>query len=145
MLPHDNEEAAHAQSGMFSGPRVVQFWDPKKLAGIAFSGEVFPRWAKDAASSLPPGHFLVNALRSRADAPPEQRPLWDIAFFYKKGTEWQDSPPTPAHWMKQIAYLGKQEDGTTGLFWQNTFAMEPTASDWFNEITTGMKDVIETP
>jgi hypothetical protein len=71
-----------------------------------------------------------------------KRPLWDIVLFYAKGIEWDDHPPKPSHWAKQIAYYGRQEDGTSGLFWRNDFGMEPVASDWFVEVSRGMTALI---
>ena len=82
MLPSDNEAAARRASGMFEDARVQQFWDANRRSGIAYSRDVFPRWAKDGAEALPPDHTLCESLKSRADTPPEKRPLWDIALFY---------------------------------------------------------------
>ncbi len=141
MLPSDNEQAAREQSGMFSDPRVKQFWDPNRLSGIAYSRDVFPGWLKDAVEALPPNHMLRGALSNRADDPPQERPLWDIALFYNAGAQWNSRPPAATYWMKQIAYFGRMADGTSGLFWQNTFAKEPVPSDWFAEITTGIKNL----
>ncbi len=72
MLPGDSEEAAREISGMFTDPRVEQFWDAKRLSGIAYSTAVFPRWLKDGAESIPPGHLLHEVLRKRAEAPPQR-------------------------------------------------------------------------
>ncbi len=143
MLPGDSEEAAREMSSMFTDPRVEQFWDAKRLSGIAYSTAVFPRWLKYAAESIPPGHMLYQVLRKRAEAPPQRHPLWDIAVFYGTGVEWTDHPPAPRRWVKQIAYFGHREDGTSGLFWRNDFAQEPFASDWLAELTDAMKHVID--
>ncbi len=142
MLPSDNEAAAREASGRFDDARVHQLWDANRRSGIAFSRDVFPRWLKDAAEALPPGHMLCESLKSRADKPPEKRPLWDIALFYAKGIEWKDGPPKPDYWAKQIAYFGLQEDGTSGLFWRNDFGKEPVASDWLVEVSHGMTALI---
>jgi hypothetical protein len=142
MLSSDNETAARKSSRMFDDPRVHQFWDANRLSGIAYSRDVFPQWAKDGAEALPPDHTLCEALKSRADTPPEKRPLWDIAMFYGKGSDWRDTPPKPKHWTKQIAYFGMQEDGTSGLFWQNDFGKAPVESDWLVEVKQGMTALV---
>lgn len=142
MLAGDSEAAVREAGGMFDDPRVRQAWDANRRSGIAFSRDVFPRWATDAAEALTPGHMLCDSLKSRAHAPPAKRPLWDIALFYAKGIEWRDRPPKPNHWAKQIAYFGRQEDGTSGLFWRNDFGKEPFASDWLVEVSHGMAALI---
>ncbi|MCO6438603.1 MAG: hypothetical protein J5J06_16040 [Phycisphaerae bacterium] len=138
MLPGDSEAAARRASGMFDDARVHQLWDANRRSGIAYSRDVFPRWAADAAAALPPGDTLFESLKSRADAQSEKRPLWDVAMFYAKETEWGDGPRRPIHWAKQIAYFGRQEGGTSGLFWHNDFGEEPFASDWLVEVSLGM-------
>ncbi len=138
MLPSDNEAAAREASRMFDDARVHQFWDTNRRSGIAYARDVFPRWAKDGAEALPPDHTLRESLKSRADTPPEKRPLWDITMFYDKGSDWRDVPPKPEHWTQQIVYFGKQEDGTSGLFWRNDFGKAPVASDWLVEVSKGM-------
>ena len=143
MLPSDNEAAAREASGMFDDPRVHQLWDPNRRCGIAFSRDVFPRWSKDGADALPPDHMLRASLKSKANAPPEERPLWDIALFYGTGIAWRDGPPKPDHWSNQIAYFGLQENGTSGLFWRNDFGKAPFESDWLVEVSHGMAAMIE--
>lgn len=138
MLPSDNEAAARQASSMFDDARVHLLWDANRRSAIAVSRDVFPRWAKDGADSLPRDHTLCESLKSRAGMPPEKRPLWDIVLFYAKGTEWTDGPPKSDHWAKQIAYFGIHEDGTSGLFWRNDFGKEPVASDWRVEVSLGM-------
>lgn len=142
MLGSDNQAAANRMTTLFDDPRVVQFWDPSRRVGAAFSKHVFPRWATDGAAALTKDHWAYASLTSRASTPPEQRPLWDMAFFFGKGTTWADTPPRPSYWVKQIGFHGKQTDGTSGTFWRNTFAQAPFASDWFDELSLGIKAVV---
>lgn len=144
MLPSDDEAAAQEASRMFDDPRVHQFWDANRRTGTAFSRDVFPRWIKDAAEAMPPDHMLSEFFKSVSDTPPGKRPLWDIVLFFGRKIEWTDHPPKPNHWAKQIAYFGRQDDGTSGLFWRNDFATEPSVSDWFAEVSHGMAELTKT-
>ena len=80
---NDNAQTSRKIAGSFSDPRVKHFYDPfpAHLVGKAF--------AKDRIS---------------------RGPAWDIYFFYKKGEEWEDGPPTPAEWMHQLGGGGRADE-----------------------------------
>ena len=145
MLPSDNEAAARESSLIFDDPRVRQFWDPNRRSGTAYSRDTFPNMLRDAAASIPDDMTMLQGLKDRAKAPPESVPLWDVAFLYNKGATWQDQPPQPDHWTKQVLYYGERDDGVTGVFWRNDFARPPVESDWFEELTRGMKKMTGQP
>ncbi len=77
---NDNEETARKIAGSISDPRVKHFYDayPAHLVGKAF--------AKNRISA---------------------GPAWDIYFFYTKGTDWKNAPPSPAEWMHQLGGGGR--------------------------------------
>ncbi len=141
MLPSDSEAAAREVSSLFDDPRVHQFWDPNQRSGIAYSRDVFPRWTQEMISSVPSGDWMVPAMQGRAAGSPTQAPLWDVAFFYDRGPKWSEKPPTPKLWTKQAAFYGDQADGISGRFWRNKFADPPVDSDWFVELSRGMKQL----
>ena len=141
MLPSDNEAAARESSAIFDDPRVRQFWDPNRLSSIAYSRDVFPKILHDMAGSVPDSMTMLKGLKNRANLPPESSPLWDVAFLYNKGATWNARPAQPAHWTKQLAYYGKDNGEITGMFWRNDFAKPPFDSDWFDELTQGMKQL----
>ena len=142
MLESDNEEAAVKRSAMFKDPRVAQFWDPNRLAGIAYHRDVFPTAIKDAFAAATTDHPLYETLKSRADAKPEDQPFWDVAFLYKPGATWQGSPTKPDAWTKQVAYFGKQEDGASAYFFRNDYTKPPVTSDWVEELSLLMKSLM---
>ena len=86
MLGSDNEESARQISKMFDDPRVEQYWDPKRLLGTSYSGQVFPTYLADMEkgfdAALPADHWWRERERSWKSAKPEQAPLWDVAFTY---------------------------------------------------------------
>ena len=80
ILPSDNEASASRASAIFDDPRVVQFHDPRRLAGQAFAAELLNR-----------------------------PPAWDIYLFYEPGSTWTDGPPKPAQWMHQLGFDAADE------------------------------------
>lgn len=73
----DNPQSAIKIAQTIKDPRVRHFYDPQAthLAGKAF-----------AKNLLTEG----------------RGPAWDIYFFYDKGLEWTDLPPSPSEWMHQL-------------------------------------------
>lgn len=158
MVGGDNLEAASRVSAIFRDPRVHQFYDEKRLCGLAYADQVFPHAYEDAERSLPPDHWLREHLAGIRERPREQRAFWDVVFFYPPGLEWTDRPPTPTHWLKQTAFFPspsshpshspysshlRSDDlpprslfrrGPTALFWQDSFANPPFESDWFDAL-----------
>lgn len=74
---NDNETTAGLIAQTMSDPRVRHFYDPLAThhAGKAFAKGLLTKGAG---------------------------PAWDIYFFYKKGVEWRDGPPSPTEWMHQL-------------------------------------------
>lgn len=142
MLGSDNEDAARDISRMFDDPRVRQYWDPNRRSGIAYAKHVFPTYLKDMRAAidagLPPDHFLRKMKRDWKDVQPEQAPLWDIALTYDPGARWQEKPPRPVGMVKQIAFYGPQEGGSSGLFFTD-FEQAPFDADWAVELAKAMK------
>lgn len=139
MLGSDDQSAARGSSRLFTDPRVRQFWDPNRRTGIAYAGKVFPNMVKDMASSIPDDEPMLQGLKDRRDTPSEKMPLWDVAFFYDKGTVWKNDPPTPKDWAKQVLFYAGGSDGNTGKFWRGDFAKAPFDTDWFVELSKGME------
>ena len=75
---NDSERTAAEIAGTFDDSRVRHFYDPRAThrAGRAF-----------AKGLIPEG----------------RGPAWDIYFFYEKGLEWRDGPPTPTEWLHQLS------------------------------------------
>ena len=69
-------------------------------------------------------------------------PLWDVAFFYEKGTLWEKHPPKPKTWVKQVAFYGESASGITGRFWKNDFASPLFDTDWFVALRQGMSRML---
>ena len=142
MLGSDDIMAARESSKLFDDPRVHQYWDPNRLSGISYSRDVFPSIRKDMISSLPADSSIRKILAGKKDAPPEKIPLWDVAFFYDAGAKWTSKPPLPKSWIKQLMYYGEdEEDGINGQFWKDDFKSPPIGTDWFVEISRGMKSI----
>ncbi len=141
MLESDNEAAAREMSKMFTDPRVHQFWDPDRRSGTAYSKDVYPNYVRDMIASLPPDDWLAKMMKDRGERPPENAPLWDVAFFYKAGPTWQDRPPIPVSFIKQLAFYGGQTNGKSGRFCRDDFTKPPFDTDWFVELTNCMKQL----
>ncbi len=140
MLGSDNELAARQSSRLFNDPRVHQYWDPQLRSGKSYSREVFPSVFKDMYSSLPEDSPFKDRLKDRVDTPAERMPMWDAAFFYPAGTKWTAKPPQPKTWIKQFIFYGEEEaDGNTGQFWKDDYKKPPFDTDWFVELSKGMK------
>ena len=79
---NDHETTAKRIAGSFNDPRVKHFFDPFPAhhAGKAFAKNMVTRG-----------------------------PAWDIYFFYEKGAEWGDLPPSPSEWMHQLGGGGRAD------------------------------------
>ena len=73
-LPADSRKAAEKSSGIFSDPRLCQFYDPQLLSGRAVADSL--GW--------------------------QDRVAWDIYLFYTAGSRWTETPPAPIDWMHQL-------------------------------------------
>jgi hypothetical protein len=76
MLPTDNEAAAQRSAAIFDDPRVKQFHDPDRAAGLAIAD----------------GLLFAGA-----------GPAWDIYLYYDLDAEWTNRPPKPAEWFHQLS------------------------------------------
>jgi hypothetical protein len=138
MLPGDDEEAAWSAAEMFEDSRVVQYWDPDRASGIAYSRDVFPGAWRELLDHLPDDSPIRSHIERGADADPARRPMWDFAAFYPAGTRWNGTPPSPDSFVRQLAMF-KTEDGSTGAFLvTDSFAKPPIESDWFDEVRVKM-------
>ena len=73
-LAADSRKAAEESSGIFSDPRICQFYDPQLLCGRVVADSL--GW--------------------------QDRVAWDIYLFYAAGSKWNETPPAPIHWMHQL-------------------------------------------
>jgi hypothetical protein len=145
MIPTDNEAAARKSSLMYADKRFRQFYDPDRLSGIAFSKELSLERYQALLDSLPPDHPMKEGMVEYLRLPPEERPAWDVAYFFSAGTRWGEGIPTSLTWSKQVGFHGDQEgDRSSGRFFRND-SKEPVESDWFVEIREGMKRLIQAP
>lgn len=144
MLPNDDKDAARETSAMFPDDRRVhQFWDPDRRSGVGYSRDTFPTSRKDMASAVPPGDPLYEPLKARAEVPPEDAPHWDVVFLYRPGIRWTDKLPKPSAFTKQIAFFGKQNDRTSGIFFADDYTKPPRKSDWFVELANAMRKLTQ--
>ncbi len=145
MLGGDNEESARQMSKMFDDPRVEQYWDPKRLVGTGYSAQVFPTYLVDMEkgldAALPADHWWRERERSLKSTKPEQAPLWDVAFTYRKGASWGSGPPLPRGMVKQVFFYGEQENGPSGMFFTD-FKQPPQDGDWIAEVAKAMTSLL---
>jgi len=143
MVPGDDEPAARTTGRMFAGLDVRQYYDGGRVVGSAFRRDVFPNCASDALSVMPEEHPLYAQLREWATPPRAEGPLWDAVLFYPPGVEWGDQTPVPRFWSKQVAYLGENAGGVTGVFFRNDCKAAPVDSDWHREVREAMANLLE--
>lgn len=74
MMSGDSYEAAQKSTGKFKDRRVRQFYDPRQMAGKAFS----------------------KSLSHDGEV------AWDFYLFYPVQSEWQELPPVPEVYMHQL-------------------------------------------
>ncbi len=145
MLRNDDETTAGVASAVLTDARVHQFYDPMRLVGGAYAEHVFPGWAEQTRSALPPPYRLFDRFRSCSDRTPDTHPLWDMVLFYDRGVEWSDQIPRPTRWIKQLAFYGSRNGETStssGLFYRDDFSPRPVGSDWFVELRTVMSQMV---
>jgi hypothetical protein len=146
MLESDDRPAAESARTMFErDARVVQFWDPERLAGTRWSVEYQVAHGRAALDSLPP----EDEIRARIEAwvqAPAGLVMWDVAYFYRRGMRWRDRVPAPIAWTKQVGFWGTVPDSisasipneSTGEFWCHRRPHAVVESDWFSEFASGM-------
>lgn len=141
MLESDDESAARRASQMFSDMRVRQFYDPRRLSGLAASNEAFPAGClHDVLEATPAEHPLHARLKEWAASNAEPPALWDAALFYQPDAEWGDHVPTPARWSKQVGFHGSAAPGEpSGIFLHNSCHAPPVDSDWYVEVRNAMQ------
>lgn len=141
MISGDNEAAARETARMFDDPRVHQYWDPNRLTGLSYSQHVYPSYLTNLQttlnSTLPADHWwrTQGIDLGRSDA--GKSPLWDVAFTYSKGAVWGERPPEPLAMVKQVAFYGAQDDGTSGMF-VTDFKKAAIDTDWAVELAKAM-------
>ena len=145
MIPTDSEEAARRSATMYSDPRLRQFYDPDRLSGTAFAREAADS-VRQALASLPPDHPLRPRFEEWLRLRPDEKPMWDIVYFFPKTAIWTDELPETALWSKQIAFYDAGEaDRPTGQFFRNDPSRPPVESDWFLELRAAMKELHGAP
>ena len=143
MIPSDNEAAARKSATVYSDRRFQQYYDPDRLLGIAFTKEVKLEDFQPLLDATPDEHPLKQRMKEWIALPPEQRALWDIAYFFPPGVEWTERLPASSRWTKQMGFWGDQPgDQPSGLFLRQGSKEPPSESDWFVEIREGMKKLL---
>jgi len=141
MLAPDGKDTVQTSSAIFDDPRVTQFYDPERVVGTAIRNHVFPDSIAQMKSSLDPDHVLMPKLRSGKRMGPE----WDIYMFYTPGTTWEEAPPAPATFLRQVIFYGTEGNGPTGLLWKDSYANTPIESDLELEIHEIAKKLLPEP
>jgi hypothetical protein len=152
MLPTDNAAAARSSAAQFEDPRVMQFWDPERLTGIAWSAQFQVAFVPALLDSLPPEEEMRPHLEQWV-ADPATRPAWDVAYFYPARAKWVDQVPKPQGWTKQVGFWGPDDPadsvevtgGATGVFWTDRRPGQPIESDWMEEFALGMTRSFSAP
>ena len=110
MLATDNAAAACSSATMFHDRRVMQFWDPGRLTGFAWSADIQAAQAQARLDSMPSDHesrpFVEHWIKD-----PSVHSFWDIAYFYPSTSQWQQRIPAPARWTKQVGFWGDGDEG----------------------------------
>ena len=139
MIASDNEAAARKAATQYRDPRLRQYYDPARLAGIAFSRDVKPDQFRELLDGLSDDDPLAQHVREWFSRPPEERPIWDAVYFFPAGIRWTGSPPKPSAWMKQVGFFGDQPgDEPSGVFFRHDSKEPPSESDWFVEVRRAM-------
>lgn len=139
MIPTDNESAARRSAEMYRDSRLTQYYDPGRLTGIAFSKDVKPDQFRELMAKLADDDPLQGRMKEWFAMAPEDRPVWDVVYFFPPGVKWTDSVPRSMMWTKQMAFFGDpQGDEPSGLFFRQDSKEPPAESDWFIEIRQAM-------
>jgi len=138
MVPGDSREAARRTGAMFPANRVTQYYDGERLAGAAYTRDVFANCLTDALQATPKDHPLHEQLEAWSQAGRSVGPLWDAVLFYPPGVQWRDQAPNPRHWSKQVMFFGDAAGTRTGTFFRNDCKQPPEDSDWFREVRNAM-------
>ncbi len=140
-----SRRATRNRSGDFQAAcqgRVRQFYDPKRIVGLACVRDVFPTCLHDSLAATPPDHPIYADLKQWEANASRPRPLWDAVLFYDKASEWRDRVPTPNSWSKQVAFFGDVEPGQpTATFFHNDCKAPPMDSDWYVEVRNAMQAI----
>lgn len=144
MIPSDNEAAARGASTMYADARLRQFYDPDRMTGIAFSGEVKPEQYKAMLDPMPAEHPLKQHMTEWLAKSPAERPVWDVVYTFPPGVRWTASLPKASFWTKQVGFFGDQPgDDPSGLFFRQDSKEPPVESDWFVELRGAMMKLVQ--
>lgn len=143
MIPTDSEAAARRSATMYRDSRLHQYYDPDRLTGIAYSKDLKLEQFRELLDSLPSDHPLKQRIKDWFSMSPEERPVWDAAYFFPAAVKWTGSLPKPAMWTKQMAFFGDPAgDEPSGLFFRHDSKQPPSASDWFVEVRQAMMKLL---
>ncbi len=141
MVPGDNRRTARTAARMFPD-RVIQYYDPGKAVGRSYSRDVFADCLREALAVVDHDDPMADHLRDWA-ADPASRPVWDAVLFYPAAANWEDRPPLPTHWIKQVGFYGAEaRPGPTGRFWVNSCTDGARESDWHDEVRAAMQEML---
>jgi len=136
MVENDSEAAAREAAKMFKDSRVRQFYDPRRAIGLAYVRGPFKDCLDQALDALPPDHSLRPHLESAVTEPiSKRRALWDALLAYGSRVRWNEEPPMPARWTKQMGFQGPgSTDQPNAIFWRDDCRQLPVESDWHDEV-----------
>lgn len=143
MIPSDSASGAREQAGLFTDPRIQNFYDGRRALGRAYVSEVFADCADQALAALPPDHEMRDQLESWKKYQPRQRALWDAFLGYAAGVSWSDRVPAPAHWTKQVDFFMSPDGNHGGVFFAYDCSRIPHHSDWFAEVRALAENVLD--
>lgn len=144
MIPTDDERSAREAARMFTDARVTQYYDPKRLSGLAYMQEAFSNCLREALAATPKDHPVHDDMEAWARESDEPGALWDAALFYDQGITWNQRAPAPTLWSKQVGYFGCEASaGVTGTFFKNECAKPPVDSDWNHQIREALATLLD--
>lgn len=115
--------------------RFEHFYDGGRLLGLAYMEHVFPDCVADALDALPADHFLRPVLEARVQENSDPHPLWVAALLYPSTATWNEPPPRPARWSKQVGFIpGDEQTPAAGIFFRDTCRAVPVDSSWDAQI-----------
>lgn len=146
MIPTDSEAAARRAATMYKDARIHQYYDPDRLTGIAYSKDLKPDQFRDLVGSLPEDDPLKKHIKEWFARPPEERPVWDVVYFFGEGVKWTEALPAPSSWTKQIAFFGDPAgEEPSGLFFWHDAKQPPSESDWHAEVRRAITKLVDAP
>ncbi|MBI3818700.1 MAG: hypothetical protein HY286_08425 [Planctomycetes bacterium] len=142
MVGGDDSQSARAAAGQFGDPRLSYFWDADRCSGVAWSVHYQKQFADLFVNSLPPKSDLRSRIKLWMEHP-ETQPMWDVAYFFKRGAKWSDPLPAPDAWTKQFGYRNDPSTGeSSGTFLRYNSIGALAPSTWTAEFEAGF-DLIE--